>query len=299
MTHVVVIGHSGQVASELRGLVLPTNWRMTSLSRHQLNLSRPYRLFEALEALNPDVLINAAAYTHVDNAEIERELAHAVNAQAPEELAWASKRLDIPFLHISTDYVFDGMAALPWREGDDTLPLNVYGRSKLAGEFGVLASGARAVIVRTSWVFSPFGQNFVKTMLKLAADRPELSIVSDQRGSPTAACDIAKALLVVAQRLVEHPDSPLGVYHYCGRPSTSWAEFAEEIFANADWLAHAPVVKRISTAEFPTRARRPRFSVLDCSKLKHDYGIEQPDWHIGLSDTLERLRPQSNTVGDQ
>lgn len=292
MTHLVVIGHTGQVASELRYLRLPVGWRMSSLDRRLLDLTQPETFARKLAVLRPSVILNAAAYTAVDEAEAEQDLAMQVNGRAPGELARVAANLGVPFLHISTDYVFDGMSAMPLKEGDETIPLNVYGRSKLAGETAILETDARAVILRTSWVFSRFGSNFVRTMLRLAKTRETLSIVSDQRGSPTPARDIAETLVVMAQRLVEDAQAPTGLYHYCGQPSTTWAEFAQTIFDNANWLTRKPQIIPILTAAYPTAARRPLFSVLDCSKLQRRYGIEQPDWRDGLVRALNYLKPE-------
>lgn len=292
MTHLVVIGHTGQVASELRFLRLPPGWRLSSLDRRLLDLVRPELFQRKLALLSPTVIINTAAYTAVDKAEAEDDLAMQVNARAPGELARVAAALNIPFLHISTDYVFDGRAGLSYTEQDAPNPINVYGRSKLAGETAVLETGARAVILRTSWVFSRFGHNFVPTMLRLARTRDALSIVCDQRGGPTAAHDIAATLVAMAQRLVEDPQAPCGIFHYSGQPSTTWADFAAAIFDNADWLSQKPEISPILTSEYPTPAMRPLFSVLDCSRLHRHYDIEQPDWRDGLSHTLNYLRPE-------
>jgi len=291
MTHLVVIGHTGQVASELCATVLPSGWHLTSLGRQDIDLSQPGTIASKLEPLAPSVLINAAAYTAVDKAETEEELAMQVNGHAPGELARTCVQFDIPLLHVSTDYVFDGTATEPYSEQHHTHPLNAYGRSKLAGEVAIQEPGARAIILRTSWVFSATGANFVKTMLRLAAERDELSIVADQRGGPTSAKDLASTLITLAQHLVERPQAPSGIYHYAGQPGTNWAEFAAAIFEGADWLARKPQVHRISTEQYPTPAKRPLYSVLDCSKINRDHAIQQPDWCNGLRHALDQLNP--------
>jgi dTDP-4-dehydrorhamnose reductase len=296
MTHLVVIGHTGQVASELRFLRLPTGWRLSTLDRQLLDLTKPETFARKLTILRPNVIINAAAYTHVDKAEQDEDLAMQVNGRAPGELAHVAATLNIPFLHISTDYVFDGSAARPYTEQDTPAPLNAYGRTKLAGETAVLESDARAIILRTSWVFSRFGNNFVRTMLKLAKTRDQLSIVSDQRGGTTPARDIAETLVAMAQRLAEDPEAPAGIYHYSGQPSTTWADFAATIFDNAQWLVRKPKITLIPTSEYPTPATRPLLSVLDCSKLELDYGIQQPDWHDGLVRVLNYLKLEMSKI---
>lgn len=290
MTHLVMIGQTGQVARELHLLQLPPGWRLTSLDRLRLDLSDPLSFRAVIEPLEPDVIINAAGYTAVDKAEEDQDLAMRVNGQAPGQLARIACELDIPVLHVSTDYVFDGTAALPYTELDQPAPLNVYGRSKLAGETAVLDSGARAIVLRTSWVFSPFGHNFVKTVLRLGETRDRLSIVSDQLGGPTPAHDIAVTLLTLARQLIHSPKTPSGLYHYSGQPATSWAEFATAIFDGADWLARKPGISLIPTSDYPTPAQRPLYSVLDCARLDRDYGIAQPDWRAGLARVLNILR---------
>lgn len=294
MTHLVVVGHSGQVASELRSLDLPAGWRLSGINRHALDLARPETFERKLAALQPDAIINAAAYTAVDKAETEDELALAVNGHAPGELARVACAWGIPFLHVSTDYVFDGTSVQPYAEDDRPNPINVYGLSKLAGERAVLDCGSRAVILRTSWVFSPVGSNFVKTMLRLAAQRDELSIVADQHGGPTPARDIASTLVEIAQHLVDDPQAPCGIFHYSGQSPTSWADFAAAIFEGADWLDRRPAITKIATSQFPTAAKRPLYSVLDCSRLHRCHGIEQPDWRDGLERTLNSLRPETS-----
>jgi dTDP-4-dehydrorhamnose reductase len=296
MTHLVVIGYTGQVASELRFVRLPTGWRLTALDRQLLDLTKQETFARKLTMLRPNVIVNAAAYTGVDKAEQEKDLAMQVNGRAPGELAQVAATLNIPFLHISTDYVFDGSASRPYTEQDTANPLNIYGRSKRAGENAILESDARAVILRTSWVFSRFGSSFVHTMMRLARTRDELSIVSDQHGGPTPARDIAETLVMMAQRLIEEPQAPTGIFHYCGQPATTWANFAATVFDKADWLARKPKITPIPTSEYPTPATRPLSSVLDCSKLDREYGIQQPDWHNGLVCVLDYLKPEMSNI---
>jgi dTDP-4-dehydrorhamnose reductase len=296
MTRLVVIGRSGQVAAALRHVDLPKGWLLVSLGRSELDLVRPDSMKPILATLEPNIVINAAAYTAVDQAESEEQMATLVNAEAPGELARVAADFGIPLINLSTDYVFDGTSSRSWREEDESHPLNAYGRSKLAGERAVLDSAARAVILRTSWVFSSHGSNFVKTMLHLGAENKEVSVVSDQQGGPTPAQAVAEAVLKIATNLVAGSgERRHGVYHFSGAPPTSWAGFAKAIFEGAVWLSGKPRIREVSTAEYSTRAQRPRNSVLDCSKIKQDYGLEQPDWRVGLDRTLAELRPEAAT----
>lgn len=276
-----MFGATGQVARE----VLRLDPSVVALGRDRADLSDPAACAAAIAASDCDLVLNAAAYTQVDKAESEPDLARLVNADSPIAMAQASSRRRIPFLHVSTDYVFDGSGHLPWRETDGTSPINTYGRTKLAGETGILASAAQAIVLRTSWVFSAHGNNFVKTMLRLGRDRPELNVVEDQIGGPTPAAEIARTLLHIARSRSGH-----GLYHYSGMPDTSWKGFAQEVFRQAGLKA---VVKGIPTSAWPTPARRPLNSRLDCSRLWADFEIDRPDWRIGLGHVLAELETAS------
>lgn len=273
----LVFGQSGQVARELQA-----QGQVIALSRSDADLSDPASCAAAILHHDPQVVINAAAYTAVDKAEAERDLAQLVNADAPAAMARACASTGARFLHISTDYVFDGSGQRPWTPQDETDPLGVYGQTKLDGETAVAGAGARHAILRTSWVFSAHGNNFVKTMLRLGADRDELTIVADQIGGPTPAADIAAALLAMAAQ----PDGPDGIYHFGGAPWVSWADFAREIFAQSQVNCR---VTDIPTSQFPTPARRPANSRLDGQALARDYGISPPDWREGLTKVLDEL----------
>ncbi|MFW2545270.1 dTDP-4-dehydrorhamnose reductase [Primorskyibacter sp. 2E107] len=278
---ILVFGKTGQVATELArkapGAVF--------LGRDQADLSDPAACAAAIQAHRPSAVINAAAYTAVDKAEEEEALATVVNGDAPTAMAEACAALDIPLIHISTDYVFDGSGETPWKPSDPVAPLGAYGRSKLKGEEGVRASGARAVILRTSWVFSAHGGNFVKTMLRLAESRDALNVVDDQIGGPTPASGIAEACLEIAEKMMSGQGG--GVYHYGGHPPASWARFARETFA----LAGKDVtVTGIPSSDYPTPAARPLNSRLDCSSLTADFGISPPDWKAALAETVTELR---------
>jgi dTDP-4-dehydrorhamnose reductase len=287
---ILVIGRTGQVAGELLRRC-PQGWRMVALGREEADLTDPDRCAGAVLGHDADAVINAAAYTEVDRAEDEESLATVVNGAAPAAMAAAAAKKGVPFLHISTDYVFDGSGVEPWRPDDDTRPLGAYGRSKLSGEKGVLAAGGPHAILRTSWVFSAHGKNFVKTMLRLGETRATMRVVSDQVGGPTPAGDIASALLKMAHSL-HSGTGESGIFHFSGAPDVSWADFARRIFQRANMKAE---VVGIGSAEYPTKAKRPANSRLDCQSLKIKHGIDRPDWRLGLDDVLqgERLNEQT------
>jgi dTDP-4-dehydrorhamnose reductase len=282
----LVFGRSGQVATELARAAAAQGLALTALGRAEADLADPEACASAVAAAEADVVINAAAHTAVDRAESEPELARTVNAAAPGAMARAAAARGLPFLHVSTDYVFDGTPGRPWREDDPTGPLGVYGASKLAGERAVAAAGGPHVILRTAWVFSAHGSNFVKTMLRLGAERDSLRVVDDQRGGPTPAADIAAALVAVARAFAEGRGVN-GIFHYAGAPAASWADLAEAVFAARG--GPAPQIERIATADYPTPARRPLNSVLDCSRIGRAYGLAQPDWRPGLARVIEEL----------
>jgi dTDP-4-dehydrorhamnose reductase len=278
---ILVFGKTGQVATELR-----LQAEVLSLSRGGADLSNPAECADRILEIRPDVVINSAAYTAVDKAEEEEELATVINGFAPTAMANAAAELGIPFLHVSTDYVFDGTGQGAWKPGDPTGPLGAYGRSKLAGEIGISAAGGNHAILRTSWVFSAHGNNFLKTMLRLGSERSQLNIVADQIGGPTPAATIAATLLKMS-KIMRKNGKLGGVYHYSGAPDTSWADFAREIFAQNGLSAE---VGDIPTSEFPTPAKRPANSRLDCTSLVEVFGIERPNWREGIADVLKQLQ---------
>lgn len=277
---ILVFGKTGQVGTELQLLD-----GVVTLGRNQADLSNPMTCADAIFEHAPLAVINAAAYNFVDKAEEEMGLAFAINGDAPTAMAQACSYLKIPFVHISTDYVFDGTGDTSWHTTDETVPENAYGRSKLAGEIGIRASGGTYAILRTSWVFSTSGTNFVKTMLRLSETRKALNIVADQIGGPTPARDIAVACLKIANQLRKDP-SKSGSYHYSGYPDVSWAEFANEIFKQA---RRAVVVTPISTVDYPTRAIRPMNSRIDCGTTEQMFDVIRPDWREGLKTILKEL----------
>lgn len=284
----LVFGKTGQVAQELARACNGSGAQF--LGRAEADLTDPAACAAQIAARKPSLVINAAAYTAVDRAEEDAATAQLVNAEAPAAMAQACAALGIPFVHISTDYVFDGAGTQPFKPTDPTGPLGVYGATKRAGEEAILASGARAVILRTSWVVSAHGANFVKTMLRLSETRDTLTVVADQIGGPTSARAIAQACLKIGQALVEGPQTGTaqtgGIYHFSGAPDVSWAGFAREIFAQA---GRAVSVTDIPTSAYPTPAKRPANSRLDGSSLAADFGIERPDWRADLADILTEL----------
>ena len=276
----LVFGRTGQVATELQRRLPDARF----LGRDQADLSDPAACAAVIAASDAAVVINAAAWTAVDRAEAEEDAATVVNGDAPAAMARACAAKGVPFLHISTDYVFDGAGDQPFAPDHPTAPLGAYGRSKLAGEAGVLAAGGNALILRTSWVVSAHGANFVKTMLRLGAMRDSLNVVADQIGGPTPAAAIADALIVAARAMVA--GQPGGTYHFSGAPDTSWADFARAIMAGAGLGCQ---ITDIPAVAYPTPAVRPYNSRLDCSGLMRDFGIARPDWRAGLNNILTEL----------
>jgi dTDP-4-dehydrorhamnose reductase len=277
---ILIFGETGQLARELAA-----DETVTCLGRDQADLSHPAACAAAIRQAQPQAVINAAAYTAVDKAESDEALASVINGAAPGAMAATCADMGIPFVTVSTDYVFDGSGTAPWQPGDATGPLNAYGRSKLAGEEAVRAAGGAYAILRTSWVVSAHGNNFVKTMLRLGRERDRLTIVADQIGAPTPARDIAAACLAMARQLAEDAGKS-GTYHLQGAPETSWADVARAVFAEANITCQ---VEDIPTTAYPTPAARPLNSRLDCASLEQTFGILQPDWRLGLRDILKDL----------
>ena len=279
----LVFGQTGQVARELIRRA-PAGFILESLGRDRADLSDPSTCADAIMLSDADAVINAAAWTAVDKAETEEAAATVVNGAAPAAMARAAARHGIPFLHISTDYVFDGAGDTPFATDHPTAPLGAYGRSKLAGEHGVRSAGGTHLILRTSWVVSAHGANFVKTMRRLGADRANLNVVADQIGGPTPAADIADALFTAARAMINGASG--GTHHFSGAPDCSWADFARAIMAGAGLNCE---ITDIPSSAYPTPAKRPMNSRLDCSALKADFGIARPDWRVGLAQILKEL----------
>lgn len=288
---VLVAGRSGQVARELARNVPEGIGPVTFLGRPDFDISDREAVFRSVSELRPDVVINTAAYTAVDQAESEEAAAFAVNAHAAGVLSEAAATIGAPILHLSTDYVFDGTNPSPYTEDDPVSPIGAYGRSKLQGERRVVEANSRHVVLRTAWVYSPFGRNFVKTMLRLAETREEVGVVDDQFGNPTSAGDIARGIWAIAEASAAKPEGlTAGTFHMTGEGTTSWAGFAESIFSVSSELGGPSArVRRIPTAEYPTPARRPANSRLDCARLKSVYGIALPDWQSSARACVEEL----------
>lgn len=283
--NVLLTGSNGQLGRCFQDR-LPAGWQVWATDTAELDITDYSKVLAAVKEYQPDAIVNAAAYTAVDKAESEPELAALVNKTGPENLARAAKEVGARLVHVSTDYVFDGTATVPYVETDKTNPLGVYGQTKLDGEIAVSTVLPDAIIIRTAWVFSEYGNNFVKTMLRLAKDRDELSIVSDQRGCPTYAGDIAQAIIDLLEKEAE-----AGIYHYCGDNEVAWSDFADAIFSSVKkqgMLANAPVVNAISTDQYPTPAKRPSYSTLNNNKIIQ-IGITPSDWLKAISLVLSKL----------
>ncbi|MDX8353091.1 dTDP-4-dehydrorhamnose reductase [Cognatiyoonia sp. IB215182] len=279
---VLVFGKTGQVARALIAAGSEHGLTIAALGRDEADLSDPQACADRIAASHADAVINAAAWTAVDAAEEEEDAAFVINAEAPGAMARACAAKDIPFVHISTDYVFDGSEGAAWLPTDPTHPLGAYGRTKLTGEQQVTVAGGTSVILRTAWVFDGTGKNFVTTMLRLSETRDTLTIVADQNGGPTPAAAIADACLRIAKDLAAGYGKT-GIYHFSGAPDTTWADFARAVFATA---GRDVTVQDIATADYPTPAKRPANSRLDCTSLETDYGIRRPDWQAALTEIL-------------
>ncbi|WP_395337634.1 dTDP-4-dehydrorhamnose reductase (plasmid) [Novosphingobium sp. BL-8H] len=289
---IAVTGRSGQVVSCLLERGKAAGHEVIALGRPELDLTDQASVHRAIVAARPDVVVSAAAYTAVDKAENEADMANAINAVGPGAVADAARELQVPLIHLSTDYVFDGSLDRPYVEDDPTGPTGIYGASKLAGEEAVLRSYPdNSAVLRVAWVYSPYGANFVKTMLRLAADRDEISVVADQFGNPTSALDIADGVLKVAANLVASNDSSLrGIFHMTAAGEASWADFAEAIFAaSVERGGPSASVNRIGTADYPTPARRPENSRLACARILEAHGVMLPQWQGSLETVIEQL----------
>ena len=281
---ILVFGHSGQVAAELRALD-GDDVQITALARTDADLTDPAACAAAINAHAPDAVVNAAAYTAVDKAESDAKTAQIINADAPAAMARTCAARDIPFVSISTDYVFSGTGDTPRAPADPTDPQSVYGRTKRDGEIEIAKAGGRYAVLRTSWVVSAHGNNFVKTMLRLGAERDALTIVADQIGGPTGAAEIAQACIKIAKTLVSEPEKS-GIYHFSGAPDTSWADYARAIF---DAAKIPCAVTDIPSSDYPTPVKRPLNSRLDCTATEAAFGISRPDWRVSLTHILTQL----------
>ncbi|PDS40629.1 dTDP-4-dehydrorhamnose reductase [Rhizobium anhuiense] len=287
---IAVTGKSGQVTSALQALKAP-DIQVIAIGRPELDLLAPSMVGETIAKLKPEIVVSSAAYTAVDKAESDEAAAFAINRDGAGAIAAAAAELSIPVIHLSTDYVFDGDKLERYVESDPVGPVSVYGRSKLEGEYAVAAANEKHVILRTAWVYSTFGHNFVKTMLRLAETRDELSVVSDQLGCPTSANDIAEAIVNIAARLSKDSSPDLrGVFHLAGSGETNWAEFARYILSILEEKTGRRVtVRDIATADYPTAAKRPANSRLCCDKLKRLYGVSMPEWQVSTRAVVTKL----------
>jgi dTDP-4-dehydrorhamnose reductase len=285
----LVLGSGGQVGRELCRLPWPAGYALAGFDRAEVDITQPASASRAVARERPDIVVNAAAYTAVDRAESEPEAAWAGNCTGPANLAAACAGTGTPLIHISTDYVFDGTKSDPYREDDPVAPLGVYGQSKEAGDRAVREALASHVILRTAWVYSAHGHNFVKTMLRLADERPVLRVVADQTGSPTGATDVAAAIATIVQQLAAGSRC-WGTYHFTAAGAVTWHGFAEAIFAEAaPWRGPAPRVEAIATADYPTPARRPANSRLDCTKIGEVFGIGPRPWREALAEVIHEI----------
>jgi dTDP-4-dehydrorhamnose reductase len=287
----LVLGGSGQLGTQLRTSALPPGVKLVAPDRSAVDVGDAAAIARLVAAESWSAVINAASYTNVDRAEREEDLAFAINAEAAANVASATGKRGIPVIYVSTDYVFDGSKGAPYVETDAAAPLNAYGRSKLAGEHRVAAANPRHVILRTAWLYSPYGTNFVRTILRLAQERERLSVVADQLGCPTSACDLAKACLDIALFCAAKPDQDnYGVYHFAGAGAATWFEFANGILETAAGrLSRLPELVPIPSAQYPSPASRPADSRLDCTAVQHAFGLEARPWRRALAETVDCL----------
>jgi dTDP-4-dehydrorhamnose reductase len=287
--HILLTGGDGQLGTEIRRLA-PPHWRIAAPDERELDLTDLDGVAAAVAARPWSAVISGGAYTAVDKAESDVVTAWRINALGPAALAAATAKAGIPLIQISTDYVFSGEKSGYYVEDDPVAPLGVYGASKEAGEQAVRTANPRHVILRTAWLVSPHGNNFVKTMLRLGAERPQLRVVDDQRGCPTSATDLAGAAIAIAERLIGDPASPTGDYHFVNAGEASWCEFARAIFQAAEAYGRAaPKVEAITAAEYPTPARRPANSRLSTDKIRRDFGVRPRHWREALDEIVARL----------
>lgn len=279
---ILTFGKTGQLAT-----VLGKTPGVQCIGRDRADLRDPAACAALIETTKASAIINAAAYTDVDWAETETDLAFEINAEAPAAMARAAAARGLPFVHVSTDYVFDGTGTTPWRETDLPAPTTAYGQSKLAGEEGIRSAGGTYAILRTAWVVSATGKNFLRTMLRLSESHDSLRVVNDQHGGPTPAADLAQACLHVAGHVTPETSD---VYHFAGAPETTWAAFAAKIFSMS---GKATTVGGITSSDYPTPALRPLNSVLNCDRIQRVFGLEQPDWHAGVARILSELKETS------
>jgi dTDP-4-dehydrorhamnose reductase len=286
---ILVLGCKGQLGRCLNDQLVNTVHEVIYTSREQIDIADFEVTKSKILKFSPDLIINATAYTAVDKAEVDQKTANLINHLAVKNIADICNQLECWLIHMSTDYVFDGNSNVPYKEDDETNPQGAYGETKLKGELAIQSSGCKHVILRTAWVFSEYGNNFLKTMLRLGVERDELSIVGDQIGCPTYAQDIARSIVDIVPKLNSRESN--GIYHYCGDQPCSWYDFANAIFEQAmtNNLKIPSIVNSIETTAYPTPAKRPAFSVLDCSKIENDFGVRTSNWHDGINQVVGKL----------
>jgi dTDP-4-dehydrorhamnose reductase len=287
---ILILGCKGQLGRCLNDQLTNTDHEVIYTSREQIDIADFEVTKRKILEFFPDLIINATAYTAVDKAEQDQKTANLINHLAVKNIADICNQLKCWLIHVSTDYVFDGNSKVPYKEDDKTNPQGAYGETKLRGELAIQASGCKHIIIRTAWVFSEYGNNFLKTMLRLGAEHDELSIVGDQIGCPTYAQDIARSIVEIIPQLNSRKDN--GIYHYCGDQPCSWYDFANAIFdqAMAYNLKIPSIVNSIETSAYPTPAKRPAFSVLDCLKIENDFGVLASNWHDGIGQVISKLK---------
>ncbi|MDX2441665.1 MAG: dTDP-4-dehydrorhamnose reductase [Desulfobacterales bacterium] len=291
----LIIGSKGQLGSELVIECKRNDFSFLALDLPEFNITDQPQVKKTLADFKPSIVINASAYTNVDMAETEPEIAYTVNSDGPANLAVSCDKNRIPIIHISTDYVFDGSKGQPYAESDPVSPLGIYGKSKEKGESKLRSILKQHIILRTSWLYSAYGNNFVKTMLKLGKEKEIIKVVSDQYGCPTCAADLAEAVVYISKQITQNFKIAWGTYHYCGLGITTWHEFAKAIFEIASQYQNYKVssVEAITTAQYPTKTKRPAFSALDCGLFKKHFGINIKPWQESLEKTIERILKDS------
>ena len=286
---ILVLGCKGQLGRCLNDQLVNTDHEVIYTSREQIDIVNFKQTKIQILKTSPDLIINATAYTAVDKAEEEQESANLINNLAVKNIADICNQLECWLIHVSTDYVFDGKAKIPYREDDKTNPQGIYGKTKLDGELAIQVSGCKHIILRTAWVFSEYGNNFLKTMLRLSKEHNELNIVGDQIGCPTYSQDIASAIVQIIPQL--HSQKDYGLFHYCGNTPCTWYDFAKAIFeqAKTNNLKIPSTINSIKTSAYPTQAKRPAFSVLDCEKIRDHFGVNSSNWHDGINQVFRKL----------
>jgi len=288
---ILLTGSKGQLGREVVKAGINAGLDIISMDLPEIDITDSEKLIRIFSELKPSIVINAAAYTAVDLAETQKNLCYAVNLDGPANLTRLCGKNKARLIHVSTDYVFDGKADKPYREIDPVSPVNVYGHSKAEGEKAVLAGPGQHIILRTSWLYGRYGKNFIKTMLRLGQEKKTIQVVNDQYGCPTCAYDLAEVIIVIAQQLMENQSNNSGIYHYCGNGITTWYEFAISIFQLAGELGlkNMPLVTPITTSQFPTAAKRPLYTALDCSVIGKSFGVELKPWKYSLKKTIHQI----------